>query len=128
MKGLLLMGLGVTLMVGCAHGTGGHSDRELRGSARVGGEGRMLVAGPASLVHANLQGTKAVTLFVAERVSGGDGDCAKHSAAQALPADGTRAQLTVAAGHVLCAASASGPTDVSWHAHVDGNPSLWALR
>ena len=128
MKGLLLTALGVTLMVGCAHGGAGRSERELRGLARVGGEGRVLVAGPASLVHANLQGTKTVTLFVVERVSGDDGDCAKRPAAQALPADATRAQVTVAAGHVLCAASASGPTDVSWHAHLDGNPNLWALR
>jgi hypothetical protein len=127
MRGLLMVA-GLGLFVGCAHAGGRHAEHELRGLAQVASEGRMLVAGPASLVHANLEGTKPVTLFVVERVSGSDADCAKPSAPQTVRSEGKRAQLTVAAGHVLCAASETGPTDVMWHAHVDANPSVWALR
>jgi hypothetical protein len=111
---------------GCAHGTApvNHA-REVRGMARVGKGARALIVGPARLVHAT--GEKAVRWFVAKRVTGDDRDCVAAPAPGALSEAG-RAQLTIGAGHVLCAAVARGATDVMWHELSDGGGSLSAHR
>lgn len=130
-----LLGLFMTMaaMTGCAHQTLVSSwpppDRDLRGSARVGHDARMIVAGPAVLVHAT--GEKPVRWFVVERVSGGDQDCAavRSTPAAASPlVESTRIHVTVAAGHLLCAAVAQGATEVTWHQVVDTTAKMWALR
>jgi hypothetical protein len=84
----------------------------------------VIVVGPARLVHA--RGEKPVRWFVAARVSGGDSDCA-GPAGQPL-AESTGAHLTVASGHVLCAAVEKGATDVLWHEVVEPSDEAWALR
>jgi hypothetical protein len=127
----MLVGLMVAmgLSVGCAHGTETvvttNGGRDVRGSVRVGEAARVIVVGPAQLVHAT--GEKPVRWFVAARVSGGDGDCANPAPGQPL-AESTGAHLTVAGGHVLCAAVAKGATDVMWHEMVEPADGVWALR
>jgi hypothetical protein len=127
----MLMGLTMVLgmAAGCAHGgatlASAGAGRDLRGSARVGQVARVIVVGPARLVHAT--GEKPVRWFVAERVRGGDSDCAAPVAAEAL-AESRGAHLTVGNGHVLCAAVATGATDVMWHELVEEGDSVWALR
>jgi hypothetical protein len=65
---------------------------------------------------------------VAERATGGDADCAAAPSVRTLPAESIRAQLTIDAGQVLCAAVATGTTDVSWHQFTDTRDALWARR
>jgi len=125
----MLVGLTVAmgLSMGCAHGatTSGGAGRDVRGSARVGEAARVIVVGPARLVHAT--GEKPVRWFVAARVSGGDSDCAKPVGGQPL-VEAVGAHLTVGSGHVLCAAVDKGATDVMWHEMVEPGDGVWALR
>jgi hypothetical protein len=124
---LLVLGLAMATTAGCAHGTLATGEgRDLRGSARIGQAARVLLVGPARLVHAT--GEKPVRWFVAERVSGGDADCAVSSSAQITLSESRGANLTVGAGHVLCAAVADGSTDVMWHEQRETNSNMWALR
>ena len=129
MRAMLLgLGLAMATAAGCAHGTmGAGQGRDVRGSARVGQEARLLLVGPARLVHAT--GEKPVRWFVAERVSGGDGDCAMSSSSRITLSESRGANLTVGAGHVLCAVVVSGSTDVMWHEQRESNDNnMWALR
>jgi hypothetical protein len=129
----VLIGLGLAMVAatGCAHGNmnvaGTVEGRDVRGSAQVGQQARVLVVGPAHLVHAS--GEKPVHWFVAQKSTGGDADCAAaRGTTTALP-ESTRAHLAIDAGQVLCAAVAAGATDVSWHQfNNDGGDSLWARR
>jgi hypothetical protein len=125
---LLVLGLAMVSAAGCAHGVATVAEgRDVRGSARVGQEARLLVVGPAALVHAT--GEKPVRWFVADRVSGSDRDCARAASSGAVVLSESKgASLTVGAGHVLCAAVVDGATDVMWHERVDVGNSMWALR
>jgi hypothetical protein len=128
----VLFGLGLAMVAaaGCAHGNvnvaGAVEGRDVRGSAQVGQQARVLVVGPAQLVHAS--GEKPVRWFVAEKSTGGDADCAAATTATTTRTESTRAHLAVDAGHVLCAAVAAGTTDVSWHRFVETRDTMWALR
>ena len=128
MKAMLLgLGLAMAAAAGCAHGTAVTGPgRDARGSARIGQEARLLVVGPARLVHAS--GEKPVRWFVAERVSGDDRDCAVRTSSGTTLSESMKANLTVGAGHVLCAVVADGSTDVMWHEQRESNDSMWALR
>lgn len=126
------LGLAVTIAwtLGCAHRPvvpdGAAQERDLRGSTRVGHQARAIVAGPVLLIHAS--GDKPVRWFVADRVSGGDSDCTGPRSPASTLAESTGVHLTIAPGHVLCAAVAQGATDVTWHRVVDTTATLWALR
>lgn len=131
MKSILLaLGLAMVGAAGCAHGTAGMSGgegRDVRGSARIGESAKLLVVGPAELVHAD--GEKPVRWFVAAHVNGDDRDCAATAAGQAVLSEAATAHLTVGSGQVLCAAVAKGTTDVMWHEVIErADNSLWALR
>ncbi len=122
----LALTLTIATAAGCAHGGATERrGRDVRGSARVGQEARALVVGPARLVHAT--GEKPVRWFVAKQVQGDDRDCA-GAASPVVLLEAALAQLSVSSGHVLCAAVASGATDVNWHEFAERNDSLWALR
>jgi len=125
LKALMVAAAMAAATAGCAHGTAATDrGRDVRGMARVGHEARALLVGPAHLVHAT--GEKPVRWFVADRVSGDDRDCAQSSSA--LLSESAGAQLTVGSGKVLCAAVASGATDVNWHQLPEQADRLWALR
>lgn len=126
------LGLAVTIVwtLGCAHRTplpeGAAQERDLRGSARVGLAAKPIVTGPALLIHAT--GDKPVRWFVADRVTGTDADCTVPRSPAALVTESTGVHLTIAPGHVLCAAVAQGATDVMWHQFIGASTNLWALR
>ena len=128
----LLFALGLAMSAGCAHGsTVAGRARDGRGSMVVAGGARLLLFGPAACVHASIEGTKTVALFVVERKHGDDGDCVAALAARVTTpvlTDTTGVRMEIAAGQELCAASPQGPTEVSWHSQVTGGGSLWALR
>ncbi len=127
-----LFGLAVAtgLTMGCAHGTlgtaGPSETRDRRGSTWVGQTARAIVAGPAQMVHAI--GERPVRWFLADRVTGGDGDCATPSAAAPVLSESPGTQVTIAPGHVLCAVVDKGSTDVMWHQFVVPADNMWALR
>jgi hypothetical protein len=121
---VISLAMALVAAAGCAHGTGS-AQRDLRGGARVGETARVVVAGAAARVHAT--GEKPVRWFVADRVSGDDRDCANPASGTALP-ESMHAAVTVGTGRVLCAAVASGATDVNWHKFDDRNDNLWARR
>ncbi len=77
-------------------------------------------------MHATAE--KRVRWFVADRVSGGDADCARADASQTVLSESISAHLTVTPGHVLCASVAGGATDVMWHQLAERNDNMWALR
>ena len=114
-----LLGLAAILgaAAGCAHGTavsaGPAPGRQLGGAARVGQEARVIVTGPALLVHAT--GDRSVRWFLVQRVSGGDGDCAAPRASSFLLPESSSVHLTIAPDHELCASVAQGTADVIWH-------------
>jgi hypothetical protein len=118
------------LTMGCAHGTlvatGPAQGRDIRGSARVGQEARLIASGPARLVHATAE--KRVRWFLADQVIGDDSDCAAAGRSAQRLSESTGAQVTIAPGHVLCAAVAQGATDVMWHQFAETSDNLWALR
>jgi hypothetical protein len=125
---ILFITMAVT--AGCAHQAlvtdGSAGERDLRGSARVGHQGRAIVAGPALMVHAGAE--KKVRWFLVDRVSGGDSDCEAGRAAAAPLAQSSGVHTTIAPGHVLCAVLADGATDVTWHRFGQSNANMWALR
>jgi hypothetical protein len=130
MKSILFaLGLAMVSAAGCAHGTvsAGGDGRDVRGSARVTAEAKLLVVGPAQLVHAD--GERPVRWFVAERVNGDDRDCTGAAMGQVVLSEAASAHLTVGSGQVLCAAVTQGATDVMWHEVIAReNNSMWALR
>ena len=123
---LMLMALGMAMAAGCAHGTSVRSEAvEVRGSARVAEDGRMLLAGPAGTVHASVDGPRSVAFFLVDRVHGDDRDC--HDVSYAQWVSGS-AHLDVGARQELCAVSKGAPAFVMWHAHVGERANLWALQ
>ena len=120
MRGMMLAGV-LVLATGCAHRWDGDpSVRDIRGSAELGVGARLLLAGPARSVHANVEGGDPTALYLVDRVSGEDRDCAKASTAGAaafVPQRGDH--IDIPAGRELCATHMrAGVTEVVWHARV----------
>jgi hypothetical protein len=126
MKFMLLV-LGVAMAAGCAHGSSVRSaaSNEWRGAARVAETGRLLLAGPAQTVHASVDGPRAVSLYLVDRVHGDDRDCQSTTYAQLVTQS---ARLEVGAKQELCAVSAKGSASVLWHAWSGDHANLWALQ
>jgi hypothetical protein len=126
---LTLMALGLAMAGGCAHGSGTQNvATELRGEARVAETARVLVAGPAGTVHASVDGPRAVSLFLVDRVHGDDRDCGDATYAQKVSGS---AHLDVGAKQELCAVAERGqhgPSFIMWHAHLGERGTLWALQ
>jgi hypothetical protein len=121
----LVLAMTIATAAGCAHaGATEGQRRDMRGFARVGQEARAVLVGSARLVHAT--GDKPVRWFVAKQVQGDDRDCAAVASPVVL-SESARARLSVGSGQVLCAAVASGATDVNWHEFAESNDGLWAL-
>ncbi len=126
---LTLIVLGLAMAAGCAHGAGTqNAATELRGETRVAETARMLVAGPAGTVHASVDGPRAVSLFLVDRVHGDDRDCGDATYAQDVSGS---AHIDVGAKQELCAVAAhgeDGPSFVMWHAYLGERNNLWALQ
>src|SRR5215471_12772803 len=89
---------------GCATTAGGGGHRDVHGQATLAGGGRdarLLVVGPAVLMHIDLDEREDLTLYTVERVRGTDADCVAGSGARAVRlhgGDSNRLDLTVADG------------------------------
>jgi hypothetical protein len=128
MKTMTILASSVVFMVGglgCATGATGAGGRarDVHASAVVsgGGEGRLLVAGPAVLLHVDVEGRHDVALYT---VSAGDGtpaDCSRAGDGQRTQVrrgHSNRINLRVGTGEVVCvgAPDAPGVAEVRWHA------------
>ena len=85
----------------------------------------MVVAGPARLLHVDVHGERAFTIYAVARQTGTDADCLAAAATPAISvARANRRRpldLDVPAGQVICLANAADATggrgaEVSWHA------------
>lgn len=117
-----------TLAAGCGATTAaGGGSVDLRRSAHIehGGTPRMLVEGPARLLHLDVHGDRVFSIYSVERRSGTEADCLSDGAS--VHASVARAErrvhlnLDVPGGRTLCLAGAAGAaagraSDVSWHA------------
>ena len=116
-------GCGVTGAAGHSHGRGNDVRSIARMSAATGP--KVVVAGPARLLHVDVHGERAFTIYAVARQTGTDADCRAAAAAPAISvARANRRRpldLDVSAGQVIClgnAADAAGEraAEVSWHA------------
>jgi hypothetical protein len=111
--------------IGCATTgarSGGH--RDVHASATLeAGAARVLVQGPARLLHVDVETRDGLALYTAARNQGTDADCAAAGSERVrLHAGGSnRVNLAVGAGDVLCVTAPAARAAVMWHAEkVDG--------
>lgn len=116
-------GCGVTSAAGHSHGRGNDVRSMARMNATTGP--KVVVAGPARLLHVDVHGERAFTIYAVARQTGNDADCLAAAAAPAISvARANRRRpldMDVPAGQVICLANAADATDgrgaeVSWHA------------
>ena len=118
-------GCGVTSAAGHSHGRGNDVRSTAHMTAATGP--KVVVAGPARLLHVDVHGDRGFTIYAVARQTGTDADC---RAAAATPATSVaRANrrrpldIDVPAGQVVCLANGSNAddrhsTEVSWHARL----------
>lgn len=116
-------GCGVTSAAGHSHGRGNDVRSMARMNAATGP--KVVVAGPARLLHVDVHGERAFTIYAVARQTGTDADCLAAAAAPAVSvARANRRRpldIDVPTGQVICLANAADATDwrgaeVSWHA------------
>jgi hypothetical protein len=120
---LSVLSIALATAAGCATISGGPASRhDVHASARIAGDtARILVSGPASLLHIDVDGRADLALYAVARKSGTDADCAASATVEKKRLHaGTQnvVNLDVAAGETICVASAASarPTSVMWHA------------
>jgi len=108
---------------GC--GVTGAMDRaaEVRVATRLeAGSPKMIVAGPARLLHVDVRGRQAVNLYSVKRAADGSFNCADPARTQGAPlrhGASNELDLVVPADEAVCLASQAGAlhqAEVSWHA------------
>jgi len=107
---------------GCAAG-GGLQSAELRVATQLeGASPRMIVAGPARLLHVDVHGRQSLNVYSVKRGADGSANCgaAVHSVALPLRQGASNElNLVVLEDEAVCLANVSGSAraaDVSWHA------------
>jgi hypothetical protein len=119
----LFFSITLTGAAGCATASGGRAERrDQHTSARISGDAaRVLVAGPALLMHVDVEGREDLSLYAVARKTGTEADCAAGQAGErrrVRPGVSNRVNITVAANQAICIAAApsSRSTAVMWHA------------
>src|SRR4051794_29590634 len=81
---LSVLSIALATAAGCATISGGHAGRhDVHASARIAGDSaRVLVSGPASLLHIDVDGRADLALYSVARKSGTDADCAAGAAVE----------------------------------------------
>jgi hypothetical protein len=129
-RGMILAGA-LAGLAGCAHGWNGEAGtRDVRGSTKVDGRARLLVAGPVLSVHADVDGGGPVGLYLVDRVNGDDGDCARRPGTGAVAlAPRAGRHVEVGPGREICAMAApAGVREVLWHARLAGPETVVAKK
>jgi hypothetical protein len=132
--GLAAIVLAAAMASGCGVTSAAHTHgrgNDVRSTARMDATTgpKVVVAGPARLLHVDVNGDRAFTLYSVARQTGSDADCLGTSASPAVSvARASRRRpldIDVPAGHVVCLANeanagAGQGADVSWHARRGG--------
>jgi hypothetical protein len=110
---------------GCARFSGGRSGgHDLHATAHITGDAaRVVVSGPAVLLHVDVDGRDDMALYAVTRKDGTAADCAGGPIGerrQLRPGAPNRLNLTVAADQTICVATAPSTRggSVMWHARV----------
>jgi hypothetical protein len=110
---------------GCATTAGGGA-RDIHASATVGGVGpRMLTAGPALLIHVDVEGKNDLALYTVARKLGTDADCAASPAGQSVRLRGgvsNHVNVTLNGDEAVCVAPQAGHAAILWHVKTPGAP------
>lgn len=112
--------------IGCATagaGTGGH--RNVHASTTLEAAApRVLLQGPARLLHVDVEGRDGLAIYTAARSHGTDADCAAPSAGERVrlhAGSSNRVNLAIADGEVVCVTALAARAAIMWHAaRVDG--------
>jgi hypothetical protein len=129
-----ILAVAVAAGAGCATGAGGHArGRDVHASTRLAGDAaRVVVSGPAWLLHVDVEGRDDLALYSVARKDGTDADCAAGPTGarkRLQPGAPNLVNLTVPAGEAICIAPAPNARTVSvmWHARRieagDGRPN-----
>ena len=116
---------------GCAAVLAGpRGSRDLHATARIAGDApRVLVSGPALLMHVDFDGGDDLALYAVVRKDGTEADCAAGAVGerrQLRPGRPNLVNVIVPANQEICVAPISNrrPASVRWHArHLDGRPT-----
>jgi len=116
---------------GCAAvATVPRGDRDRHATARIAGNApRVLVSGPALLMHIDLDGGDDLALYAVARKDGTEADCTTDALGERRrlrPGVPNLVNLVVPANQEICVAPTAngGATSVRWHARrLDGRPS-----
>ncbi len=117
----MMLAAALAIPAGCAHGGSEEAaTRDVRGSTNLGGAARLLLSGPALAVHASVDSEDPIALYVVDRVSGDDRDCAWPAPAGASAiVTQMGSHIELAAGRELCAMpTRAGKRVVLWHAQT----------
>ena len=128
--GVSILFIALASGAGCATITGGHGGRrDVHSSTHVAGVGaRVLVTGPALLMHVDVEGRDDLVLYAVARKDGTEADCAAEQTSERKrirPGVPNLVNLPVAAGQTICIAAAPDirTASVMWHARrIDGGP------
>lgn len=122
---LSVLSIALGTAAGCATISGGHTGgHDVHATARIGGSNaRMLVSGPAQLLHVNVDGHDELALYTVPRKDGTDADCvagARQTAEKKRLRAGASnvVNMNVAAEETICVAPAASArtASVMWHA------------
>ena len=118
---------------GVAGASGMQRAAEVRGATRLaGGSPQPIVSGPARLLHVNVRGGRALSIYSVKRDAGGAVNCAGKGRSGAFPlrrGASNELNLEVSPDEVICLATAAGDAaqgdaDVSWHARRGANAPI----
>ena len=123
--GFLLLGVVLAGGAGCATASGG---RDVHASARIAGDhARVLVSGPAWLMHVDVEGREDMSLFAVTRKDGTDADCAAGPTGERKrlrPGMPNLVNMNIGAEETICIAPSPNTRSASvmWHARrIDGD-------
>jgi len=128
--GVSILSIALATGAGCATIAGGHGERrDVHASTQIAGVGaRVLVTGPALLMHVDVEGRDDLVLYAVARKDGTEADCAAGQTGERRrirPGVSNLVNLPVAAGQTICIAAApdSRIASVLWHARrIEGGP------
>ena len=107
---------GTLAAAGCATTAGGHGGgHDVHSSARIPGDGaRVLVSGPAWLLHVDVEGRDDLSLYAVARKAGTDADCTSGAVVEKKrlhPGQSNLVNLSVAADETICVGAPSQDAD-----------------
>jgi len=122
--GAVVSAVAAALMAsGCAVGGSLRQASDVRVATRLeGATPKMIVAGPARLLHVDVHGRQALSLYSVKRAAEGSFSCAAVASSDARPlrrGASNALNLVVPADEAVCLANGSGisrDTEVAWHA------------